>query len=107
VIEDDCPTFVSDCHVRAAVELINHTWDAVVLSALRPGPTRRRELLVRIGGISDKVLTESLRRLRGRDLVTRAPGDAVYQLSPLGASFTNGPLLQLARWAADHQAAFS
>jgi DNA-binding HxlR family transcriptional regulator len=107
VIEEDCPTFVSDCHVRAAVELINHTWDAVVLAALRPGPTRRSELLVRIGGISDKVLTESLRRLQHRSLVTRAPRGAIYELTPLGDSFTNGPLLHLARWAADHQTAFS
>ncbi len=110
--ENNCQTFVSDCHVRAAAELINHAWDPVVLSALRLGPTRRNELLVRIGGISDKVLTESLRRLRARALVTRVlgvdppsgRGGAVYQLSPLGESFASGPLAYLAQWAADHQA---
>jgi len=42
-------------------------------------------------------------------LVGRAPAaahrpGARYQLSPLGESLTNGPLAQLARWAADHQA---
>jgi DNA-binding HxlR family transcriptional regulator len=112
VIKESCPTFVSDCHVRAAAELINHAWDPVVLSALRPGPTRRNDLLVRIGDISDKVLTESLRRLHARALITRVPGaeptsgrgSAVYQLSPLGESFTNGPLAYLAQWALDHQA---
>ncbi|MGK5558024.1 winged helix-turn-helix transcriptional regulator [Actinomadura kijaniata] len=108
--EENCQTFVSDYHVRAAVELINHTWDPVVLSALRRGPTRRNELLPRIAGISDKVLTQALRRLRSRGLVTRArdaegaQGAAVYRLTPLGESFANGPLAQLARWAADHQA---
>jgi DNA-binding HxlR family transcriptional regulator len=109
--EDGCQAFVSDCHVRAAAELISHAWDPVVLSALRLGPTRRRELLPRIAGVSDKVLTESLRRLVSRGLVTRAAdggevaqrGSAVYQLSPLGESFANGPLAQLARWAADNQ----
>ncbi len=112
VIEENCQTFVADCHVRAAVELINHAWDPVVLSALRLGPTRRNDLLARIGGVSDKVLTESLRRLRARALVTKVPdarppagrGSAVYQLSALGESFASGPLAQLARWAADHQA---
>lgn len=110
-MKENCPTFVADCHVRAAAELISHVWDPVVLSALRLGPTRRNELLVRIGGISDKVLTEALRRLQARGLVTRASraeprsgrAGAVYQLSPLGESFANGPLAYLASWAADHQ----
>ncbi|TDC67070.1 transcriptional regulator [Micromonospora sp. KC207] len=112
MIDGRCQTFVSDCHVRAAIELINHAWDPVVLSALRLGPTRRNELLVRIAGISDKVLTQALHRLQARGLVTKvrlaepASGrvGAVYQLSPLGQSFANGPLAQLAQWAADNQA---
>lgn len=112
VIEEDCEAFVSDCHVRAAVELICHTWDAVVLSALRLGPTRRSALLRRIAGLSDKVLTESLRRLANSGLVARADetstaprrDSAVYRLSALGESFANGPLAQLALWAAENQA---
>jgi DNA-binding HxlR family transcriptional regulator len=112
MLDGDCQTFVSDCHVRAAAELFSHTWDPVVLSALRLGPTRRSHLLARIGGISDKVLTESLRRLQARALVTKASDTerpsghrgAVYQLSPLGGSLANGPLTLLAKWAADHQA---
>jgi DNA-binding HxlR family transcriptional regulator len=99
-----CQTFVSDCSVRAAVDLVSHTWDPVVLTALRTGPLRRHELIARIGGISDKALTESLRRLCERSLVTRAPGrGASYRLSPLGASLADGPLAALAHWAADHQ----
>lgn len=112
MIEEDCEAFVSDCHVRAAVELISHAWDPIVLSALRLGPTRRSDLLRRIAGVSDKVLTESLRRLANRGLVTRAGGtstaprrdSAVYRLSGLGESFANGPLAQLALWAAENQA---
>lgn len=102
---DACQPFVSDCHVRAAAELISHTWDPVLLSALRLGPTRRTELLIRIGGVSDKVATESLQRLVSRGLVTKdgAPGSAVYRLSPLGESFANGPLAQLALWAEANQ----
>lgn len=109
MIEENCETFVSDCHVRAAAELIDHAWDPVVLSALRLGPTRRSDLLHRIGGVSDKVLTESLRRLSSRGLVARTARAsrrdiAVYELTELGASFANGPLAQLATWAARNQA---
>ena len=107
MIDEPCPTFVSDCHVRAAAELISHAWDPIVLSALRPGPTRRNELLARIGGISDKVLTQALRRLQARRLITKQPSahnGAVYRLSALGESFADGPLARLARWAADKQA---
>ena len=112
MIDGDCQTFVSDCHVRAATELVSHTWDPVVLAALRLGPTRRSELIVRIGGVSDKVLTESLRRLQARALVSRLPDTehrpphrgATYRLTPLGESLADGPLAQLAQWAAAHQA---
>ncbi|WP_147945021.1 helix-turn-helix domain-containing protein [Microbispora sp. CSR-4] len=111
MIDGSCQTFVSDCQVRAAAELINHAWDPVVLSALRLGPTRRKELLMRIAGVSDKVLTQALQRLQARGLVVKvsstdqASGRAgvVYQLSMLGESFANGPLAQLAQWAADNQ----
>ena len=109
---DTCVPFVSDCHVRAAVDLISHTWDPVVLAALRRGPTRRGALLQQLAGVSDKVLTESLRRLVMRGLVARrAPVTrqdvALYELSELGSSFASGPLLGLARWAEEHQAELS
>ena len=115
MIEENCQTYVSDCQVRAAAELVQHRWDPVVLSALRLGPTRRNELLLRIAGVSDKVLTQSLRRLSARGLVTRASDQgspsrrdgAVYQLSTLGESFADGPLAHLARWAADNQSALA
>lgn len=109
VTTENCPTFVSDCHVRAAADLINHTWDPVVLSALRLNPpTRRSDLLRQMAGVSDKALTESLRRLSSRGLVTkvsetRRRDSAVYTLTTLGASFANGPLAHLAEWAADNQ----
>lgn len=110
--EQGCETFVSDCHVRAAVELVKHTWDPVVVSALRLGPTRRSVLLSRIAGASDKVLTESLRRLASCGLVAKTSPDsqrdaAVYELTTLGASFASGPLAHLAEWAAENQAELS
>jgi DNA-binding HxlR family transcriptional regulator len=72
------------------------------------GPTRRSALLDRIAGASDKVLTESLRRLTSHGLVTRVSSDsrrdaALYELTAMGASFANGPLAHLAEWAAENQ----
>lgn len=109
VVAVDCQKFVADCRVRAGADLLAHTWDVVVLAALRPGPLRRRDLRGSVGGIRDKVLTESLRRLTGHGLVTRSPhGDGApwvdYALTPLGESFVDGPLHALGRWSVEHGA---
>ncbi|WTX00224.1 helix-turn-helix transcriptional regulator [Streptomycetaceae bacterium NBC_01309] len=98
---------VADCRLRAAVDLFAHTWDPVILAALRPGPRRRNELRAAIGGISDKVLTESLTRLLDSGLVERlryaeAPPRVEYCLTPLGRTFVNGPLTALAEWTTEY-----
>ncbi|GAA3898050.1 hypothetical protein GCM10023084_58200 [Streptomyces lacrimifluminis] len=59
------------------------------MAALREGPRRRRELRTAIGGISDKVLTESPRRLLAAGLVDRhahaeAPPRVEYGLTSWG-----------------------
>ena len=100
----DCPPFVADCRVRAATDLLTHTWDPVVLMALRYGGRRRRELLADIGGISDKALTQSLRRLVDNGLLIRV-GDrpaVVYALSGRGQSLVDGPMTALAEWAVEN-----
>ncbi|MEV0271172.1 helix-turn-helix domain-containing protein [Hamadaea sp. NPDC050747] len=103
---DDCYGFVSDCRIRAVTELLSHTWDPVVLIALRPGPQRRSTLITAIGDISDKALTESLRRLTDRGLVTRTSESTArnveYRLTPVGASLVQGPLATIGQWAVDH-----
>ena len=102
----DCEPFAADCRVRLATDLLAHRWDPVVLMALSTGARRRAELLEGMGGVSDKVLTEALRRVRSHGLVTRreAPGDRAvrYELTELGRSLVDGPLAALARWAVDH-----
>ncbi|MFI0719988.1 winged helix-turn-helix transcriptional regulator [Streptomyces sp. NPDC021224] len=97
------PPFLADCGLRAATDLLAHTWDAVVLAGLRPGPRRRRDLLAWLGGVSDKALTETLRRLQANGLVARrahpaAPPHVDYALTPLGVTFVDGPLHALAAW---------
>ncbi|MGW0577250.1 winged helix-turn-helix transcriptional regulator [Streptomyces sp. NPDC002920] len=107
---------VADCRLRAATDLFTHTWDPVVLAALRTGPRRRRDLRTAIGGdgdggggggMSDKVLTDSLRRLLAAGLVDRrahaeAPPRVEYGLTGLGRSLVEGPMAELGRWAVAH-----
>lgn len=102
-----CHELVADCRLRAATDLFAHTWDPVVLAALRVGPRRRRELRAAIGGISDKVLTDSLRRLLVGGLIERhahpeAPPRVDYALTGLGQSLVEGPMAALGRWAVEH-----
>jgi DNA-binding HxlR family transcriptional regulator len=105
--DSSCESFVADCRLRAVTDLFAHTWDPVVLAALRPGPLRRHELRTMIGGISDKVLTEALHRLVGHGLVRResyaqAPPRVDYCLTALGESLLDGPMKALGDWIAEH-----
>lgn len=102
-----CYELVADCRLRAATDLFAHTWDPVVLAALRMGPRRRRDLRAAIGGISDKVLSNSLHRLLAGTLVERhahaeAPPRIDYALTSLGQSLVEGPMMALGRWAIEH-----
>ncbi|MGN9907804.1 winged helix-turn-helix transcriptional regulator [Phytohabitans sp. LJ34] len=101
-----CEEFVADCRLRMAADLFAHTWDAVVLAALTEGPRRRRTLRARIGGISDKALTEALHRLAGNGLIERrffaeAPPRVDYALTDLGRSFADGPMRALGAWVTE------
>jgi DNA-binding HxlR family transcriptional regulator len=107
ITDDHCEELVADCRLRAATDLFAHTWDPVVIAALRPGPLRRHELRASIGGISDKVLTETLRRLTGHGLIARhahaeAPPRVDYALTRLGQGFADGPMRALGRWITDY-----
>lgn len=105
--DSHCYELVADCRLRAATDLFAHTWDPVVLAALRVGPRRRRELRAAIGGISDKVLTDSLHRLLAGGLIERhahaeAPPRVDYALTGLGQSLVEGPMAALGRWAIEY-----
>ncbi|MFI7052700.1 winged helix-turn-helix transcriptional regulator [Streptosporangium canum] len=98
--------FLADCRARLAFDLIGNTWNAVVVWALRTGPRRPGELREHIGGISTKVLTETLRRLEYNGLVSRrayaeTPPRVEYGLTDLGRSLV--PLIgAFGEWAFDH-----
>ncbi len=98
--------FLADCRARLAFDLLSHTWNAVVLWALRDGPRRPVELREQIGGISSKVLTETLRRLQFNGLVERrahggAPPRVEYGLTALGRTLLE-PIGAFGAWAYAH-----
>jgi DNA-binding HxlR family transcriptional regulator len=98
---------MADCRLRAATDLLTHGWDPVVLAALRDGPQRRHQLRTAIGTISEKVLTQTLRRLTDAGLITaqryaQAPPRVDYALTALGTSFLEGPMAALAAWITRH-----
>jgi len=100
---DACDSFLADCPARLTVELIADKWTAVVLYGLSKGPVRHGELLDLIGGISRKVLTQTLRRLAAHGLVRRhayaeVPPRVEYELTPLGATLID-PIHVLTEWA--------
>lgn len=99
-----CADLVVDCRLRAATDLFAHRWDALVLAALRAGRLRRGDLRAAIGPISDKVLTETLRRVLANGLIHRTGSHnrADYALTPLGASLVDGPLAAMGAWITEH-----
>ncbi|WP_182880295.1 winged helix-turn-helix transcriptional regulator [Microbispora sp. H10949] len=98
--------FLADCPARTTLALVADTWSVVVVFALRHGPRRYGDLRDRIGGISNKMLTQTLRKLERGNLVERralrtTPAGAEYRLTELGESLI-GPVSVLARWAEEH-----
>lgn len=93
---------------RTAVDLVAPKWVLPVIAALTTGQHRHGELLRAIGtGLSDKVLTETLRRMQREGLVARhlldCEATAVgYALTPLGESLLVA-LAELSRWTNDHR----
>jgi DNA-binding HxlR family transcriptional regulator len=91
--------FLADCPARTTLALVGDTWSVVVIMALGERPRRYTELLARIGGISKKMLTQTLRKLEGNGLIERdAP---TYRLTELGSSLL-GVVRALAGWAEEH-----
>lgn len=95
--------FLTDCPARLAIELIATKWTVVTIFALSKGPLRHGELVELIGGVSRKVLTQTLRRLQDSGLVERrvfaeAPPRVEYSLTELGRSLEE-PIAMLTEWA--------
>ncbi|KAG1082101.1 hypothetical protein G6F40_015254 [Rhizopus arrhizus] len=63
--------YAADCSARDALALISGKWVMLLLPALAQGPMRNGALLRKIEGLSQKVLTQTLRQLERNGLVER------------------------------------
>jgi len=81
---DSCPS-------RDVLGLLASKWVALLIPLLRKGPRRNGELMRSIAGVSQKMLTQTLRDLERHGLIARrdyaeVPPRVEYALTPLGDS---------------------
>lgn len=94
------------CGSREVLDRIADRWTALIIYALSRGTRRFSELQRAIGGVSQKMLTQTLRSLERDGLVARkvypvVPPRVEYSLTPLGRTLIE-PLRAVCRWAERH-----
>jgi DNA-binding HxlR family transcriptional regulator len=94
--------FSSDCPSRALFDQIADKWSMMVLAVLDDGPQRFNAIRRRLEGVTQKALTQCLRRLERNGLVSRqvislSPVAVQYQITPLGRSLQQ-PFRELHNW---------
>jgi DNA-binding HxlR family transcriptional regulator len=96
-----------DCEVRQILDRVADKWSLLIISLLARETMRFTELLHRIDGVSQRMLTVSLRQLERDGLVERTvypvvPPRVDYRLTDLGATLreTIGALVS---WTEAHQ----
>jgi DNA-binding HxlR family transcriptional regulator len=98
--------FLKACPSRTVLARIGEKWSALAIVALADGPMRFGALRRRLEGVSQKMLTQTLRGLEQDRLITRTLYDEMplrveYRLTPPGETLV--PLLQaLKAWAEAH-----
>jgi DNA-binding HxlR family transcriptional regulator len=85
--------FNAACPSQDILALIGGKWSMLLLCILNEGPVRTGELARRAGGISQKMLTQTLRELQRHGIVHRedhgeVPPRVEYSLTPLGRSLS-------------------
>jgi len=99
----------SDCRgVASVLSRVGDKWSVFVIMNLSDGPKRFNELKRMINGISQRMLTLTLRGLERDGLVTRTifptiPPRVDYELTDLGRGLQQ-PVKALGQWAMDHLA---
>ena len=96
-----------DCPVATTVQLIGNKWKLLILRNLLVRPWRFNELQKSLEGISQKVLTESLRSMESDGIVIRTvyaevPPRVEYSLSELGETLR--PILDaMQAWGTEYK----
>jgi len=97
--------FSSDCPSRTLFDQIADKWSMMVLAVLGDGPHRFNAIRRRLEGVSQKALTQCLRRLERNGLITRrvvslSPVAVEYEITALGHTLQK-TFAELHRWTLD------
>lgn len=95
-----------NCPSNSVLEMVAGKWQVLILYALRGGKRRYSELQHTVEGISQKMLTQTLRELERNGLVKRTsypvvPPHTEYELTELGASLED-IIYRLGGWAQEN-----
>ncbi len=98
--------FDPQCPTRQVLDRIGDKWSVLVVLTLLDGPRRFTELREVVGGVTPKVLTNTLRSMERDGLLTRTvhaqvPPRVDYELTDLGVTL-RGPLGAVRDWAEVH-----
>lgn len=94
--------------IREILDLVGDKWSVLIIGTLSDGPVRYSDLADAIPGISQRMLTLTLKQLQRSGLVARTayaevPPRVEYSLTGLGTTLLS-TVLELAAWSADRQA---
>jgi DNA-binding HxlR family transcriptional regulator len=83
--------FKNQCPSREILELVGGKWSLLLICQLQSGPARTGELMRSLDGVSQKMLTQTLRELETYGIILRTsypevPPRVEYHLTPLGKS---------------------
>ncbi|BCJ30063.1 helix-turn-helix domain-containing protein [Actinocatenispora sera] len=100
-----------DCGIRDVLDRVGDKWSVLVIVELASGPRRFRELQRAIDGISQRMLTLTVRRLERDGLAIRTvyptvPAQVDYRLTDRGSSLTH-LVRALAAWSSDNKEAIA
>lgn len=98
----DVTLFASNCPSRVLFDQIADKWSMMVLTVLRKGPIRFNEIKRRLDGVTQKALTQCLRKLERNGLILRrvlpvSPVAVEYEITPLGGTLVE-PFGALYAW---------
>jgi DNA-binding HxlR family transcriptional regulator len=106
--ETDCRLkhFAADCPSRILFDQIADKWSMMILTVLDDGPQRFNAIRRRLEGVTQKALTQCLRRLERNGMVERrviasSPVAVEYQITPLGRTL-QVPFKALYAWTLEN-----
>ena len=98
---------LSECPVRAAIDVIEGKWKPIIINAVKARPLRFGQLRREAPEATRKVLTAQLRELERDEIICRKNFDAGeehlrYGLTPYGRTLV--PILtHMSKWGANHK----